>query len=484
MSKRNTGATLGVIVAVSFGATAYASTMSNLDSDTNSKALLDSSVTYVESSDYSAKLKDVKADYTSDVKDTKIGQSDEDKVEKQTVEKAVASLSEELKTLKGVALGEDSSEEDNKVTIEEDEAVKEDDQTENSSDENSLQEVDQYVNVEILNVRSDANQDSDVIQTLEMGDKVSGVKVGDWLVTKNGYVNLAFLQDYYPENASKELAERKEAERIAEEARLAAEQAQADKEAAEAAKQAQADKEAAEAAKQAQADKEAAEAAKQAQTVSYTGWVNTASLNVRSSGSTSSSIINTLTKGDKVSGTLSNGWLKISTNSGVGYISASYLSDTEVSKPQVQVPVVEEKDDVVEDNSNQEQSQPTASASGQSAANIAQQFVGYPYVWGASDPSRGFDCSGLVFYAYQQVGVSLSRNSAAQFSNGYAVDSRNLVPGDLVFFYTDGSIGHVGMITGYNGEFIHASTPSTGVVYGNIYSSYYQSCFAGARRIF
>ena len=129
--------------------------------------------------------------------------------------------------------------------------------------------------------------------------------------------------------------------------------------------------------------------------------------------------------------------------------------------------------------------QAPAGQGAQGAVNVASQFVGYSYVWGSANPSVGFDCSGLTSYAYRQVGVNLPHSSQAQFNNGYAVDTNNLKPGDLVFFsFGGGSIDHVGMITSSDGSFIHASTPQTGVRYDNIFNGSYQTAFRGARRIY
>ena len=88
---------------------------------------------------------------------------------------------------------------------------------------------------------------------------------------------------------------------------------------------------------------------------------------------------------------------------------------------------------------------------------VALQYLGTPYVWGGSSPG-GFDCSGLVEYVYNQVGVSLPHNAAAQFGYGTPVPESDLQPGDLVFF--DG-LGHVGIYIG-GGQYIHA--PHTGDV--------------------
>ena len=78
----------------------------------------------------------------------------------------------------------------------------------------------------------------------------------------------------------------------------------------------------------------------------------------------------------------------------------------------------------------------------------------------------------------------MNRTSQAQYSNGYAVGLNNLQPGDLVFFSYGGGIDHVGIIVDYNGNFVHASNPTRGVVIDNIFSQWYQDVYVGARRIF
>ena len=114
-----------------------------------------------------------------------------------------------------------------------------------------------------------------------------------------------------------------------------------------------------------------------------------------------------------------------------------------------------------------------------SVVGIAMRYLGTPYVYGGASPS-GFDCSGLVMYAYAQVGVSLPHNTVAQWGYGDAVSvSRSqLQPGDLVFFY---GLGHVGIYVG-GGNFIHA--PHTGsVVKIDSLSGTYASEYVGAKRI-
>jgi cell wall-associated NlpC family hydrolase len=82
---------------------------------------------------------------------------------------------------------------------------------------------------------------------------------------------------------------------------------------------------------------------------------------------------------------------------------------------------------------------------GTQAVSIAEQFLGVPYVWGGADPS-GFDCSGLVMYVYEQLGIWLPHNAALQYTEGAQIDGSQLEPGDLVFFEprSDGP-GHVGI---------------------------------------
>ncbi len=107
---------------------------------------------------------------------------------------------------------------------------------------------------------------------------------------------------------------------------------------------------------------------------------------------------------------------------------------------------------------------------------IAMQEIGTPYVWGGSAPG-GFDCSGLVMWAYAQVGVSLPHSSYAQWNYGVPVSVDELEPGDLVFF--DG-LGHVGIYIG-GGQFIEA--PHTGAFVQISSLASRMGDFVGARRI-
>ncbi|MFD1661596.1 NlpC/P60 family protein [Streptomyces caeni] len=111
------------------------------------------------------------------------------------------------------------------------------------------------------------------------------------------------------------------------------------------------------------------------------------------------------------------------------------------------------------------------------AAAVAYAFgkLGSPYVWGATGP-HAFDCSGLVQAAYRSAGVSLPRTTYTQIGAGRRVSRSELLPGDLVFFYS--GISHVGIYVG-QGRMIHAPNPSAPVRVAPID----QMPFAGATRV-
>ncbi|MDX6336129.1 MAG: peptidoglycan DL-endopeptidase CwlO [Streptosporangiaceae bacterium] len=99
---------------------------------------------------------------------------------------------------------------------------------------------------------------------------------------------------------------------------------------------------------------------------------------------------------------------------------------------------------------------PTANTVGAQALQYAMTRRGDPYVWGAAGPGT-FDCSGLVMWAYAQVGISLPHYTVSQWNMGQHISRSQLQPGDLVFFYA--GIDHVGIYLG-NGLMVDA--PSSG----------------------
>lgn len=200
---------------------------------------------------------------------------------------------------------------------------------------------------------------------------------------------------------------------------------------------------------------------------SATRYVTASTLNVRDSWSSGSTKVGTLSFGAKVSvtGKCSNGWVRIQYDGHVAYVSGKYL--TEQQPASGSTPVT-----------------PSTGGNGAAAeiAEFVMSFVGYSYVYGGSKPSTGFDCSGLMYYCLTQYGYSMNRVANDQMSQGTAVSRDQLIVGDLVFFGYSGYANHVGMYIG-NGNFVHASSPSTGVRVNSLNETYYNTRYIGARRI-
>ena len=123
-------------------------------------------------------------------------------------------------------------------------------------------------------------------------------------------------------------------------------------------------------------------------------------------------------------------------------------------------------------SSSSNTTQATTSAAAK-VVSLASAQLGKAYVWGANGPSA-FDCSGLVNYVYSQVGLSLGRTTYVQVNNGTTVSMNNLQPGDLLFWGSASAPYHVGIYVG-NGQYIHAATPSQGVIKQSISQYFYPS---------
>ena len=97
---------------------------------------------------------------------------------------------------------------------------------------------------------------------------------------------------------------------------------------------------------------------------------------------------------------------------------------------------------------------PAPNPNAQAAIDAAYSVIGTPYVWGAADPSVGFDCSGLTMWSWAHAGVSLPHSSAMQYSVTAHISTSDAQPGDLIFFYSP--ISHVGLYIG-GGRMIDAN---------------------------
>ena len=122
---------------------------------------------------------------------------------------------------------------------------------------------------------------------------------------------------------------------------------------------------------------------------------------------------------------------------------------------------------------------PAAEDVGARAAALAERLIGVPYRFGGDSP-QGFDCSGLVWYVYRELGVAVPRTAAEQRAAARHVDADDLKPGDLVFFYTPAD--HVGLYLG-GGEFLHAPSSGKRVERARLDAPFFILGYAGGGRI-
>ena len=323
-------------------------------------------------------------------------------------------------------------------------------------------------------------QKGSIVKVEMTGDKMATVTVDGKVLSVD--VALLTKEVVEPEKTEKEI--KAEEEKVVAE-KKAAEDKKAEEEKKAAEKKAEEERVAAEERKAAEkkaeeervaAEKKAAEQKKAAAAKKVTLYA-TENLNVRSDQSATSSKLGILSKGEKVTGIDKGEWVEFTFNGKTGYVIKSYLSAT---KPAAEQPKA---------NNNSGNSTPAKtekqsySSDIDKVVEVALAQVGKPYIWASANPNIGFDCSGLTYYAFKQAGINLNRTSYTQINNGVSVDSKDLRKGDLVFFNNGGGrISHVGIYIG-NNQFVHASSPGTGVIVSKLFGSYFGNTYVGARRI-
>ena len=125
--------------------------------------------------------------------------------------------------------------------------------------------------------------------------------------------------------------------------------------------------------------------------------------------------------------------------------------------------------------------QPAKAATvGERAAIIALQQIGVPYRYGG-DSTSGFDCSGLVQYAYHQAGRTVPRTTGQLWDGTSPVRRDALQPGDVLFFQIEGKMSHVGLYVG-GGEFVHAPSSGRRVSVETLDAPFYAAAFLRAGR--
>ena len=183
-----------------------------------------------------------------------------------------------------------------------------------------------------------------------------------------------------------------------------------------------------------------------------TGYIRGNCVRFRAGASTNTQILGEYNSGTPLKVTGRNGaWIKCVIYGKEGFVYQDYVAE---NKPSVS----SEGSDL-----------------GKQIAAYALQHLGCPYRWGGTSPDTGFDCSGFVWYVYRHFGYTIQRVACNQATEGVHVDHKDIQPGDILCFYQgDNYIGHSGIYIG-NGQFIHSSTETTGVIISDLASDAYEA---------
>ncbi len=218
--------------------------------------------------------------------------------------------------------------------------------------------------------------------------------------------------------------------------------------------------------------------------------VRATNVNVRCGPSTSSKRIGMVDRGDVGTVVKTCGqWVKASfrTKGITGWVKTDFIEacKTVCSKARSAAECRQKHHSAIADHASSKMaSHVSHSNMGELLAATAQRYIGTPYRRASSYPSRGFDCSGFVYYLLLRFGVIAPRTASAMFGIGKPVKRTELRPGDLVFFKTTSSdrVTHVGIYIG-DGKFVHASSGAGRVTVSPLTHGYYANRYAGARRV-
>ena len=221
--------------------------------------------------------------------------------------------------------------------------------------------------------------------------------------------------------------------------------------------------------------------------------VDTETLKVRTEPSLEASVLTLVPyKEELVVSEEVEGWAKVDTNEGKGWVSTDYVvlsrefveAESKAEEAARLAKEAEERRKAREAAAKTSKKKTSVtytvdtgsgSEMGQAVAEYALQFVGNPYVYGGVSLTNGADCSGFVMSVYANFGVKLPHSSAADRKQGYAVDGlKNVQPGDLICYS-----GHVALYIG-NGQIVHAANSKKGII---VSKADYQKILA-FRRIF
>ena len=150
------------------------------------------------------------------------------------------------------------------------------------------------------------------------------------------------------------------------------------------------------------------------------------------------------------------------------YTEAPETESPYTEAPETEAPYTEAPETEASYTEAPETEAPSTSGVGQQIADFAVQYVGNPYVWGGTSLTEGADCSGFVQTVFANFGLYLSRTAESQSYGGTSISLDNLQPGDLLFYNSTGSIDHVAIYIG-GGQIVHAANSRSGIIISNAY---------------
>lgn len=115
----------------------------------------------------------------------------------------------------------------------------------------------------------------------------------------------------------------------------------------------------------------------------------------------------------------------------------------------------------------------------------ARSMLGVRYQYGGESPGSGFDCSGLVQYAYQHAGIEVPRTTREQYRVSLLLPRNALQPGDVIFFHdrSTSRVSHVGIYLG-NGQFIHSPSSGKRVSVADLNDPHWRRRYTSGGRLF
>ena len=312
-----------------------------------------------------------------------------------------------------------------------------------------------------LNIRSDANEDSEVLATAHEKDELEVVAWdGDWMKVAlggdvYGYVNAYYVdyKTYYPT-----------AETIEEEqARLSAEQ-----EAAEAADYEVSD-DTAETLPEETYEEPTVDDSSDTEEASYpddsdeTTWTEAPAMDETVWTEAPAETEAPYTEAPETEAPYTE-----APETEAPYTEAPETEAPYTEAPETEAPYTEAPETEAPYTEAPETEAPSTSGVGQQIADFAVQYVGNPYVWGGTSLTEGADCSGFVQTVFANFGLYLSRTAESQSYGGISISLDNLQPGDLLFYNSTGSIDHVAIYIG-GGQIVHAANSRSGIIISNAY---------------